>query len=228
MTMKKILAILFLLVFAAGCEKEDILLSERNLIEKYLADRKIYSESEVGSVIQDNPPFYQVFGRYAYRHIVNYYDNDRVHRRAIKLGDKVKLRFNAYIFNGKEPSTPAIYWSNVPSVIKDLGDRLFQQHTINSLKWSTDPLIVKLGETEILEGLELTLQDCYEGDSIQVYISSNLAYGNKPVGVIPKNSMVAWYIKIMEIRPNIPGFGSEEIDPVVGSDFGKLTPPVSD
>ena len=195
MTMKKILAILFLLVFAAGCEKEDILLSERDLIEKYLAGRKIYSESEVGSVIQDNPPFYQVFGRYAYRHIVNYYDEGREDRAIIGMGDKIEITFfNACTFTGSEPAQSAIYWSNIPEIIDNLGSK-----SSNTLDWPSEPLAITLGETEILEGLEISLPGCRDADSVQVYMTSNLAYGKQLTGVVPKNSMVAWYMKIEKV-----------------------------
>ena len=68
-----------------------------------------------------------------------------------------------------------------------------------TLDWSTEPLAIKLGSTEILEGLELALPGCREADSVQVYMSSNLAYGKKLIGVVPKNSMVAWYMKIEKV-----------------------------
>ena len=88
----------------------------------------------------------------------------------------------------------AIYWSNIPEVIAQLGDR-----SGNTLDWSTDPLTIQLGTTEIIEGLERTLPGCHEADSVQVYMTSNLAYGKHLVGVVPKNSMVAWYMKIEKV-----------------------------
>ena len=193
--MKKFLTILFLLAFAASCDKEDLLLSERDKIEKYLtSSRNMVIESEVGNVIQENPPFYNVFGRYAYRHIVNYYEKGREDRPIVEWGDNLQIRFNAYTFSGSEPSTTAIYWSNVPEVIIQLGNK-----SGNTLDWSTEPLTIKLGTTRILEGLEHTLPGCHEADSVQVYMTSNYAYGKELIGVVPKNSMVAWYMKIEKV-----------------------------
>ena len=193
--MKKFLTILFLLAFAASCDKEDLLLSERDKIEKYLtSSRNMVIESEVGNVIQKNPPFYNVFGRYAYRHIVNYYEKGREDRPIVEWGDNLQIRFNAYTFSGSEPSTTAIYWSNVPEVIIQLGNK-----SGNTLDWSTEPLTIKLGTTRILEGLEHTLPGCHEADSVQVYMTSNYAYGKELIGVVPKNSMVAWYMKIEKV-----------------------------
>ena len=197
MTMKKFLTILFLLAFAAGCEKEDLLLSERDKIEKYLtSSRGMVIESEVGNVIQENPPFYNIFGRFAYRHIVNYYDEGREDRAVIGMGDKIELTFfNAYTFTGSDPQQSAIYWSNVPEIISSIDNKT----SGNTLDWPSEPLTITLGETEILEGLEVSLPGCRDADSVQVYMTSNLAYGKQVIGNVPKNSMVAWYMKIKKI-----------------------------
>lgn len=193
--MKHFLTILFLLPLLVGCEQEDTILSERDKIEKYLtSSRRMVSESEVGDVIENNPDFYSVFGRYAYRHIVNYYDEGRDERPVVEMGDNIEIRFNAYTFTGSEPTLSNLYWSNIHKTIIEVGDK-----SNYTLDWSTEPLAIKLGSTEILEGLELALPGCREADSVQVYMSSNLAYGKKLIGVVPKNSMVAWYMKIEKV-----------------------------
>lgn len=193
--MKKFLAILFLLPLLVSCEQEDTLLSERDKIEKYLtSSRRMVEKSEVGNVIEDNPAFYEIFGRYAYRHIVNYYDEGREDKPVVEWGDKVEIRFDAYTFTGSEPAISNLYWSNIHETIVDVGDK-----SNYTLDWSEEPLTIVLGQTEILEGLELTLPGCHEADSVQVYMTSNLAYGKKLIGVVPKNSMVAWYMKIEKV-----------------------------
>lgn len=195
MAMKKFLTILILLATLAGCKQEDTLLSERDKIEKYLtSSRRMVADTELGNVIEDNPAFYSVFGRYAYRHIVNYYDAGREDKPVVEWGDRLEIRFDAYTFTGSEPSTSAIYWSNNAETIQELGKK-----SGNTLDWSTEPLAITLGTTAILEGLERALPGCHEGDSVQVYMTSNLAYGKHLVGVVPKNSMVAWYIKIEKV-----------------------------
>ena len=195
MAMKKFLTILILLATLAGCKQEDTLLSERDKIEKYLtSSRRMVADTELGNVIEDNPAFYSVFGRYAYRHIVNYYEAGREDRPVVEWGDRLEIRFDAYTFTGSEPSTSAIYWSNDAETIQELGKK-----SGNTLDWSTEPLAITLGTTAILEGLERALPGCHEADSVQVYMTSNLAYGKHLVGVVPKNSMVAWYIKIEKV-----------------------------
>lgn len=195
-SVKRLLMILPLVsLLFVGCDHEDLLLSERDKIEKYLtSSRGMVAEADLGSVIEDNPAFYSVFGRYAYRHIVNYYDAGRENLAEVKMGDELELRFNAYTFTGSEPSLSALYWSNVEEQILKL-----QQQSDSKLEWSIEPLKVTLGETDMIEGLELALEGCREKDSVQVYMTSNLAYGRKNLGSVPKNSMVAWYMKIEKV-----------------------------
>ena len=193
--MKKFLTILLLLPLLVGCKEEDTLLTERDTIEKFLtSSRRMVAEENVGDVIEDNPAFYSTFGRYAYRHIVNYYDAGREDRPIVEWGDNLQIRFSAYTFSGSEPSTSAIYWSNVPEIIEQLGKK-----SGNTLDWPTELLTIKLGTTRIVEGLERTLAGCHEADSVQVFMTSNLAYGKELIGVIPKNSMVAWYMRIEKV-----------------------------
>ena len=193
--MKKFLTILFLLPLLVGCSNEDTLLSERDKIEKYLTStRHMVAEENKDDVIEAEPAFYSLFGRYAYRHIVNYYDEGREDRPVVEWGDRLQISFTAYTFTGSEPATSAIYWSNVPEIIEQLGKK-----SGNTLDWSTEPLTIILGTTDIIEGLERTLPGCHEGDEVQIYMTSSLAYGKHLVGVVPKTSMVAWYITIEKV-----------------------------
>ena len=197
--MKKILTILFVLLFLAGCKEEDTILTERDKIVKYLTTRGLCADDEVGDKIAVDPPFYTSFGTYAYRHVVNYYDAEREDRPVVEWGDRVEIKFfNAYVFSGSEPTDKNIFWSNIPEVIAKLGDHK-DGLTDNTLDWSTEPLVVELGRTAMIAGLEYALPGCREADSVQVYMTSNLAYGKNLIGIVPKNSMQAWYMKIEKV-----------------------------
>ena len=153
------------------------------------------AEENLGEIIESNPAFYSTFGRYAYRHIVNYYDAGREDRPVVDWGDEIEVWFNAFTFSGSEPSISTnLYWSNIPEVIEQVG-----QKSDNTLVWSGEPMRIKLGTTPILAGLEHTLPGCREADSVQVYMTSSLAYGKNLVGVVEKNSMIAWYIGIKKV-----------------------------
>lgn len=196
MAMKKIFIILLTLPFLVGCNDETPLLADRDKIVKYLtSSRNIVAEEDLGNVIEENPPFYTLFGRYTYRHIVNYYDEGREDRPQVAWGDRLQIRFNAYTFTGSEPTTSAIYWSNVPHIVEQLAAK-----SGNTLDWSTEPLTIELGQTELIKGLEYALPGCHEADSVQIFMTSTCAYGKKLVGSVPKNSMVAWYLKIEKIE----------------------------
>ena len=195
--MKRILTILLALpLLFAGCKEEDTVLSQRDNIEKFLTStRRLVAYEDLSSVIENNPQFYETFGRYAYRYIVNYYDAGREDMQLVEWGNTVQLRFNAYVFSGSEPSkSSALYWSNLPSVISSVG-----AVEGDPLVWSSDPLTVQLGTTKVIEGLNLTLPGCRERDSVQVFMTSSLAYGKSIIGSVPKNSMVAWYMKIEKV-----------------------------
>ena len=195
--MKRIFTILLALpLLFAGCKEEDTVLSQRDNIEKFLTStRRLVAYEDLSSVIENNPQFYETFGRYAYRYIVNYYDAGREDMQLVEWGNTVQLRFNAYVFSGSEPSkSSALYWSNIPSVISSVG-----AVEGDPLVWSSDPLTVQLGTTKVIEGLNLTLPGCRERDSVQVFMTSSLAYGKSIIGSVPKNSMVAWYMKIEKV-----------------------------
>jgi hypothetical protein len=195
--MKKFLIILLSLPLLVGCneKKEELLMAERDKIVKFLtSSRHLIAESDLGSSLDENPPFYSTFGQYAYRYIVNYYDADRETKPVVNWGDKIEIRFNAYTFTGSEPSTSAIYFSNVPEIIEQLGKK-----SDYTLSWSKEPLQITLGSTSLIKGLEHTLPGCHEADSVQVFMTSNLAYGDNAINVVPKNSMVAWYMKIEKV-----------------------------
>jgi hypothetical protein len=184
------------LCFAACNDEEDIVLSQHDNIERYLTStRRFVAIENLSSVIENNPAFYETFGRYAYRHIVNYYDEGREERPLVEWGNSVQVRFNAFVFSGSEPTIPSsLYWSNVPSVVASMAAQ-----TGEPLVWSSEPLSLHLGTTELIKGLELTLPGCRERDSVQVFMTSSLAYGKSIIGSVPKNSMVAWYMKIEKV-----------------------------
>ncbi len=201
--MKRILGIAITAVAAlgtfSGCgDKEDIFTSQQTAIERYLtSSRRLINETEIGDIIEDNPAFYTQIGRSVYRHIPNYYDASRDTTLVIERGDSVRLRFDAYVFSGSEPSTSDVYWSNISTTINSLTSS--GGNSLAQLDWSTEPLAVKVGSTNMIGGLERGLIGCCAQDSVQIYMTYDMAYGKRLVGTVPKNSSVAWYIKILNV-----------------------------
>lgn len=182
-----------------GCSKdEDILTKQKDSIVKYLTStRRMVDEQEVSSVLEENPAFYTNFNNSAYRHIVNYYEADRHEWVEVEPNSIIDIQFNAYSFTGSEPQIKDMYWSNIQASISAV--EASNNHTYDKLIWKAEPLTVRLGRGEVLEGLEAALVGCRDQDSVQVYITSNAAYGKQAIGSVAKNSSVAWYIKILSV-----------------------------
>lgn len=189
----------FASILSSCAESEDVYTSQQSFIVQYLTStRRLISVDEVGYVIEENPAFYTVHGSSAYRYIPTYYDAGRDGLNEVVWGSTVEIRFDAYVFSGSEPSSSNLYWSNVPETIADLESDSVNPYA--QLAWSTDPLVIKLGETKVIEGLEQALPGCRDQDSVQVYMTYNMAYGDRLVGTVPKKSSVAWYMKILSVN----------------------------
>lgn len=198
--MKRFLGIaIFALAFLCGCgDDEDVFTNQQTDILRYLTStRRLIPETEIENVIEDNPAFYTEFGRSAYRYITTYYDADREEWSEVESGSTVDLLFDAYVFGSSEPSLREVYWSNVGSTISALESQ--SVNPIARLDWSTEPLTVTVGSTKMIKGLEQALVGCRDQDSVQIYMTYNMAYGKNLVGTVPKNSSVAWYIKILRV-----------------------------
>ena len=182
-----------------GCNKdEDMLTKQKDSIVKYLTStRRMVSEQDVASSLDENPPFYTGFNNSSYRHITNYYEAGREEWTEVEANSIIDVEFDAYIFSGSEPTIKNLYWSNLQSSISKL--EASNNHTYDKLIWETKPLTIRLGRGEVLEGLEAALVGCRDQDSVQIYMTSNAAYGKHLIGSVPKNSPVAWYIKILSV-----------------------------
>ena len=198
--MKRLFGIaVFALAFLCGCgDDEDVFTKQQTDIVRYLTStRRLIPESEVENVIENNPAFYTEFGSSTYRYITTYYNTDREEWSEVEQGSTVDLLFDAYVFGSSEPSLREVYWSNVGSTISALESQ--SVNPIAHLDWSTEPLTVTVGSTKMIKGLEQALVGCRDQDSVQIYMTYNMAYGKSLVGTVPKNSSVAWYIKILRV-----------------------------
>lgn len=186
-------------LLTSGCNKdEDMLTKQKDAIVRYLtSSRRLVAEEEVGNVIAENPPFYTQFGQDVFRHITNYYEEGRDQWAIVEPTSTLDISFAAYTFTGSEPTKQQLYWSNIPTLISDIEAANNNQY--DHLVWSEEPLTLQLGSGAVLRGLEEALIGCYSQDSVQVYMTSAAAYGKKNIGAVPKNSSVAWYIKILNV-----------------------------
>lgn len=188
-------------MLVVGCNDNDsIVEQERTSIERYLTSShspRLISKADVENSLEFNPPFYERLSQDVYRYIATYYDADRDLRREVEQGDVVSMTVTAYQFTGSKPSVAMVYFTNEQSVIASL-----EELGLNTQYWTSEPLVLKLGETNIIKGVSMSLLGCREGDHVEVYMTHEAAYGKDAVGVLEKETSVLWVYTIDSVTKN--------------------------
>lgn len=187
------------LLFAAGCGDDEVDISEtqRNSIVSYLTSShspRLIDKRNISQALEKNPPFYEQLEYNTFRYIATYYDQGRDTKPQLAVGDEVELTFTAYVFSGSAPSVSSIYLTNDQQQIDAL-----REEGLNVDYWSAEPLRVKIGQTNIIKGVELSLIGCCVGDSVEVYMTLDAAYEDNVVGVVPLESSIVWYYTISDV-----------------------------
>ena len=110
----------------------------------------------------------------------------------VSSGDSVYFYFEAYTFDSSPASS--CYFSNRPDTIDTLA-----KYGLNPELWPYGPQKIKLGKTSLISGLNRGLSGCCLGDSVQLLISSDLAYDDKYVGVLEPNTAVLYILNIVNV-----------------------------
>lgn len=183
------------LALAVGCSDDDEqITSQRSDIVRFLTSThvpRLVAEEDKESSLEAEPPFYEKLNQDLYRYVANYYDSNRSSRTMVDKGDQVSLTYTAYIFRGGMPRVDNVYISNDTAVISQL-----KQAGLNTEYWSAEPLVVTLGESNIIKGVSQSLVGCRQGDQVEVYMTFEEAYEDKVVGIVPHKSAVAWFYTI--------------------------------
>ncbi len=193
------LCALLSLIFVVGCGDDvDVADNQRTAIERYLSSShmpRLINVKDVENSLELNPAFYERIDYSVFRYIATYYDKGRTEKPEIKEGDEVTLTFTAYVFTGSTPTLSSVYSTNDPSVISSLS-----KGGLNTEYWSAEPLVIKIGETNIIKGVTTSLIGCRQGDQVEAYMTFDAAYDNSVVGVVPKDSSVAWFYTIESVN----------------------------
>lgn len=186
-------------LFSCNDELDNKLVQQQNGIANYLKGShqpRLIPESELSTSFDENPPFYTQWGLDIYRYIATYYDEGRAEKLEIDNGDIVALKYTAYIFRNSKPQTADMFATNKQESI----DELKALGLNTSYEWTTDPHIAKIGNKELLQGLETALKGCREGDSVEIYLTFESGYGNKYIGMVPNKSAIVWYVDIVSVE----------------------------
>ncbi|MFR9503327.1 MAG: FKBP-type peptidyl-prolyl cis-trans isomerase [Rikenellaceae bacterium] len=193
--------LLAVMIFASSCSDEDLDLVEEQQedIVSFLTTSHsptLISQSDLAESLEDDPEFYTTAGSTAYRYIVDYYSQERQERREVVNGDELLLTFWCYDFSGySTPDDSDLYYTNDP-----LYESALSEAGLNVEYWDFSPKRIVLGQGDILKGIELSLLGCREGDSVEIYLTYNMAYGSNWVGVTNLESPVAFFCTIDSIE----------------------------
>ena len=179
-------------------DTDTVLTKQQDAIEKYLTSShtpKLINETEVANSLEENPPFFTRWDLDIYRYIATYYDEGRENRAEIYRDTTFEIVYTAYLFNGNKPSVADMYATNNPDSIAELT----QAGLNTSYEWSTEPMRITLGSSDLVSGLETALEGCRKGDSVEIYLTYLEAYGNNYIGKVPSKSSVVWYIDIVDV-----------------------------
>lgn len=191
-------ALIAMAIVSCSNENDTVLTSQQTSISRYLTSShqpKLIPEAELANALDNEPQFYTNWGLDIYRYIATYYAEGRQEKSVVERGSEIAITYNAYIFSGSKPAIANLYATNDPAMIAELE----AQGLNTTYEWSDEPMTVTLGREEILPGLETALVGCVEGDTVEIYLTYDAAYGKHYVGMVPAKSAVVWYIDIVSV-----------------------------
>ncbi len=213
----RVIALVILALTMCACGKIDNTVAEaQTRIFNALKSQGIY---EKGNLPDDPPPTpEQIKGRFdivggAYRHIVNEETNaNRGNARDYEISrdDSIAFMFDARIFTGGEFDRQQTFYTNIASRIRELTG-----NNEDFGGWSTAPLKIKVGDdARILKSLQEALISCRAGDGdpsnddeedgiasdqVRVYLTSDIAFGDRMVYSVPPGSTIVYEVTDIEI-----------------------------
>lgn len=164
---------------AIACEATDEFApKQRTQIETYLTRNKLE---------------YTITSDSAYVHLAGnkYLGADEVRGEGATTGSNVTFNFEAYTFSSAPATTP--YYTNKQEVAKKLTD-------LNTLYWDFEPRVTTLGSGNILNPLEEALEGSLRGDSLAVFMTSSIAYGESGMGTVPANTAVMFVLIVEDVE----------------------------
>lgn len=168
-----LVSIILLAISCGGDPNAEV--NQREAIIKYMESKRLeYTEQ-----------------RGVFKHVGNIGREGRDKEPQVEKGDSVWLYFVAQTFLSSQISAP--YYTN----IKIVADKM---EGLDTRFWSLDPLEAKVGHNSLMEGLNRGLPQCRQGDSVLLFIPSELGYGDKIVSVVDKNATLVYTVMINKIK----------------------------
>lgn len=187
-------------ILFAGCKQnDDILTKQQESTVRYLTSThspRLMTEQEATVSLEEKPEYYTNYGNMAWRYIATMYAEGRSEWTEADRNDVVEISFDAYVFNYVNPVNTTPYWSNRQATI----DRFVANNEyFDPQYWRVEPYVIHLDGDDGIPGLRRALVGCREGDSVEVYMTYEAAYGKDIVGIVPKQSPVAWLLTVDKV-----------------------------
>lgn len=189
------------MLLGVGCnnDTDTVLTSQQTGIERYLTGShqpRLIVEDDVANSLDDQPQFYTRWGMDIYRYIATYYDEGRDGWDEVRSGSTIEIVYTAYIFNNAVPTVADMFATNDAESIRKLEEAGLDVE----YEWTTEPMRITVGESALVSGLETALKGCREGDSVEIYLTYEAAYGKHYVGKVPSKSAVVWFVDIVSVE----------------------------
>lgn len=194
-----VMAMMAVVLLSCSNESDTTLTSQQTSISRYLTSShqpRLIAEADIASSLDSEPQFYTQWGLDIYRYIATYYAEGRDKKLAVEAGRKVALTYSAYVFTGSKPTISSLYATNRASDIEELTAAGLNAE----YEWTTEPMAVTIGNDDIIPAVETALMGCREGDSVEIYLTYDVAYGKHYLGLVPSMSPIVWYIDIVSVK----------------------------
>lgn len=154
-------------------------------IDEYSPKQRV----QIENYLNNNQLEYTITSDSAYVHLAGnkYLAEGEERRGGAESGGRVTYNFEAYTFSSSPAATP--YYTNKRYLAELLTD-------LNTTYWNFEPREVTLGSGEILNSLDEALEGSVVGDSLAVFLTSSIAYGNYGMGTVPANTAVMFVLTV--------------------------------
>lgn len=130
--------------------------------------------------------------RGVYRHIGNSRREDYFSSPRVEPGNEVHFYVAGYRFE-RSRMEPA-FFSNKDFIIEEL-----KEAGLSDVYWQRDIMVARLGKSDLVKGIERGLPGCRQGDSVRMFMPSDLAFGENYISTLPLNSAVEYVLWIDKV-----------------------------
>lgn len=188
---------LCLLLLWSCKEDDDVLPNQQQRIVSFLTSGHSPRLVAAEDLEEDSQlAFYTVAGNSVYRYIESWYNPERASWPEVTATSKITITFRAYVFNFTAITDSTMpYFSNDP-----LLEQAYYEAGLTPGAWSFEPMALDMSSSDIINGLRLALLGCRRGDTVEAYMTYNMAYGDDKFGIIPLESPIAVFFTVDSVE----------------------------